>query len=165
MNTFVSFVLERFKFDSRMNENHTVAAGLTFSAQLLSLLSACFDTLLPKRLHFSDFGIPSKTEFKFYKLISRLNLVILNLLLSMLTRPFCTMPNVLWTSSDSKKFIFFQNIVYLCLVQGINPSELRPKQFLHNLYVLFDHVKKGDLFKPFLFRSKDNRISCFSFLQ
>ena len=102
MNTFVSFVLERFKFDSRMNENHTVAAGLTFSAQLLSLLSACFDTLLPKRLHFSDFGIPSKTEFKFYKLISRLNLVILNLLLSMLTRPLYCEHRLI-----KKIFIFF----------------------------------------------------------
>ena len=55
---------------------HNFSAGLSFSSQLLYLLSACFDTLPPKRLHFSDFGAPPKTEFKFYKLISRLNLVI-----------------------------------------------------------------------------------------
>jgi hypothetical protein len=63
-----------------VSELHAFSAALALSSQLLSLLSACFDTLPPKRLLFADFGSPPKTEFKFYKLISRLNLVMLSTL-------------------------------------------------------------------------------------
>ena len=158
MNTFVSFVLERFKFDYRMNENHTVAAGLTFSAQLLSLLSACFDTLLPKRLHFSDFGIPSKTEFKFYKLISRLNLVILNLLLSMLTRPLYCEHRLI------KNFHFFFRTSFICA--SFKESTLQssgPNSFYTTSMFFSITLRKVIYLKASIFHIKEKAKSDHSF--
>lgn len=107
--------------DSSRTGFHTMSAALTFCAQLVTLFSASFDNLLPKRVTLFDFGITSsKTEYKFYKLISRLNL----------------------------------NVIYLCMAQGVDPDVLKPRQFLQNLFILFEHIKKdesafvGQCYKP-----------------